>query len=260
MNKPENKEFYDLISKIANDQSFETVLTDGNAYTFKQLTTNQLKELVKTVVDSPLTQSLFNSTISKIMKESCLTEDVDIVKLNVIDRLIYILETRIRSLSDNISLTSEDTTYVVDLKEILKKLRSSVAESKAIFAGKAITGENVVINCEIPLIETENQLNEELYKTINVDVENVDELRKLLGETFINELTKVVKSITIGEQTLDMSSMTFKSRIKMIEGLPASLIKNVITFVENYKQIAESSLEITKNLTLPIDGSLFSLR
>jgi len=46
----------------------------------------------------------------------------------------------------------------------------------------------------------------------------------------------------------------------LVESLPASLIKKVIDYVEKYKQVYEKGLEITETVSLPVDGSLFSLR
>jgi len=120
MIKTTDKEFSDLLASIIEEQTFSTVLTNEKECTFKQLNTSQLKDLVKTVVDSPLTQAVFNTAISKIMKDSLQTEGVNILNLNIFDRLIFILETRINSLSDTITITNENVSYTVDLKEILK--------------------------------------------------------------------------------------------------------------------------------------------
>lgn len=259
MTKSPEKDFTDLLASIIKEQTFETLLTKESC-TFKQLNTSQLKDLVKTVVDSPLTQAVFNTAISKIMKEACVTEGVDILSLNIFDRLIFILETRINSLSDTITITNENVSYVVDLKEVLKKLRNSISASAEVLNEVTIDDGQLSLVCGLPSIKVENQLNDEVYKNVKADVENIEELRKLLGEAFINEIAKTVKSVTVAEQTKDLGTMNFKARIALIESLPASLIKKVIDYVEKYKQVYEKGLEITETVSLPIDGSLFSLR
>jgi hypothetical protein len=260
MIKTTDKEFSDLLASIIEEQTFSTVLTNEKECTFKQLNTSQLKDLVKTVVDSPLTQAVFNTAISKIMKDSLQTEGVNILNLNIFDRLIFILETRINSLSDTITITNENVSYTVDLKEILKKLRASLANSPEILKDVVLEDGKITLVCGLPSIQTENQLNEEVYKNVKADVENVEELRKLLGEAFINEIAKTVKAVTISDQTKDLSTINFKARIALVESLPASLIKKVIDYVEKYKQVYEKGLEITETVSLPVDGSLFSLR
>jgi hypothetical protein len=76
---------------------------------------------------------------------------------------------------------------------------------------------------------------------------------------FINEIAKAVQSLTIEDKTLDLSTVTFKSRLKTIESLPASLIQKVIEYVESYKKVIDECL-VVDGYTVPIDGSLFSLR
>ena len=260
MTKVTNKEFQNLLSTLASEQTFSIELTDNKLYEFKQLNTNQLKELVKTVVDSPLTQTLFNNAIFNILKESCVTPDVNVENLNVVDRLLFVLQTRINSLSDTITINSEDTAYTIDLNEIVKNLYSSIKTSTELFSDATINDGKLTAVCQIPTLQTENRLNKEVYKTVKTEVENIEELRTILGDAFINEITKTIKSVSVEEQEMDLSSMDFKSRIGIVETLPASLIKQIINFVEKYKAITEKTLEITEKLSLPVDGSLFSLR
>ena len=59
--------FQQLLNTIADEQTFELSLTNTNLQC-KQLTTLQLKELIETVVDSPVTQAIFNSAILKFLK------------------------------------------------------------------------------------------------------------------------------------------------------------------------------------------------
>jgi len=100
-----NKEFYDLLNSLTTLATFKLTLTDGKEYTFKQLSTSQLKELIKTVVDSPLTQSVYNNTISKVMKESLISEEgVEEPLFNIVDRLLFAIETRINQFLPQLQL------------------------------------------------------------------------------------------------------------------------------------------------------------
>lgn len=256
----DNKEFYDLLNSIVNEQTFSLDLCPGeNAYTVscKHLSTAQLKELVKTVVDSPLTQSSFNSTATKVFNQSLI--DVPEIDLNIIDRLLFIIETRIHSLSPTMTITNEDKTIVLNFEEIRNNLKQQLAEHRTLFASSSATEGKISIEFGVALLETESKLNEEIYKDINPSVEDAEQLRKVIGDAFINEIAKAVQSVTIGEATLDLSTVTFKSRLNTIESLPASLIQKVIGYIENYKKVVDECLTVD-GYTLPIDGSLFSLR
>ena len=256
----DNKEFFDLLNSIVDEQTFSLELCpreEAKTVSCKQLSTAQLKELIKTVVDSPLTQAVFNSTATKIFKQS-LIED-PLVPLNVIDRLLFVLETRINSLSPTMDVKEEDKTIVVDFKEIVGKLNQQLKENARLLVNSTASEGKISINFGVALLDTETQLNEELYKNFNLDVENADELRKLLGEAFINEIAKAVQSVTIEDKTLDLSSINFKSRLKTIESLPASLIQKVIEYIENYKKIVDKCLVVDGH-SVAVDGTLFSLR
>jgi hypothetical protein len=258
----DNKEFYDLLNSIVDEQTFPLQLSpkeDGTSETVscKALSTAQLKELIKTVVDSPLTQASFNSTATRIFKQSIL--DSSELSLNTIDRLLFIIGTRIQSLSPTMSIKDGDKTIFINFNEINDKLKQKLEENSSLLKLSTATEGQITVKFGVALLDTEAQLNSELYKNLNLNVEDADELRKVIGEAFINEIAKAVQTITIGDKTLDFSAVTFKSRLKTIESLPASLIQKVIEYIENYKKIIDECLTVDGH-TIPIDGSLFSLR
>lgn len=258
----DNKEFYDLLNSIVDEQTFPLQLTpkeDGSAaaVSCKALSTAQLKELIKTVVDSPLTQASYNSTATKVFKQSLL--ETPQVNLNVVDRLLFILETRIHSLSPTMSIKDGDKTISVNFIEINDKLKQKLKENSNLLKSSTATEGQITVKFGVALLDTEAQLNSELYKNLNLNVDDADELRKVIGEAFVNEIAKAMQTITIGDKTLDFSTVTFKSRLKTIESLPASLIQKVIEYIENYKKIIDECLTVDGH-TIPIDGSLFSLR
>lgn len=255
-----NVEFYDLLKTITNEQTFSLELSprpEPTVVSCKQLTTLHLKELIKTVVDSPLTQSSFNSTATKVFKQS-LTSPLPSA-LNVIDRLLFILETRCQSLSPTKTITEDGETFVVDFKEISTNLLARLKENVSLLAPGTATEGKITVNFGVTTLDAELQLNEEIYKNVNPNVDDTDELRKVLGDAFINEIAKALHSITIQDKTLDLSTISFKSRLKAIEQLPASLIQQVIKYIENYKKIVDECLTVN-NHTIDIDGSLFSFR
>ena len=135
------KNFNELLAALAEAETFDITLTDGNSYKFRQLTTKQLKELVKTVVDSPLTQSVFNTTLSKIMKDSLIGEG----SFNVIDRLIFAIETRIQSLSPSVTVTQNEKTTTIDLVEIKNKLNKSIIDNSSLLEDKTFLAPSNVV-------------------------------------------------------------------------------------------------------------------
>lgn len=255
-----DKEFYDLLSSISQEQTFTFDLFAKEiptTLTCKQLTTFQLKELIKTAVDSPLTQAAFNSTVIKIFKDSLIEKPT--VSLNIVDRLLFVLETRIHSLSPHKTVEFEGKTIKINFEDVKKNLKASFTSNASTLANTSATEGKITVNFGIPLLDTELQLNEELYKNIEVNIENLEELRKIVGEAFINEIAKSIQTISIEEKTLTLASSSFKNRLKAVESLPASLIQKVIEYVESYKKIIGDGLTIN-GYTIPIDSTLFTLR
>lgn len=250
------KNFNELLAALAEAETFDITLTDGKAYKFRQLTTNQLKELVKTVVDSPLTQSVFNTTLSKIMKDSLVGEG----SFNVIDRLLFAVETRIQSLSPSVTITQDEKSITINLIEVRDKLIKVIADSAALLQDSTFETAQLKLTFGVPSVKTETQLNEELYKNVDINVQTPEELRKILGDAFINEIAKAIKTIEVSGKSIDLSSVNFKSRLKTVEALPASSIQKVIEYIEKHKKAIEDSLIVSEGVSVPIDGSLFSLR
>ena len=260
MSEPSNKEFNELLSSLVTKETFSLRLTNGNTYEFYQLSTNQLKELIKTVVDSPLTQAAFNTTLSRIMKDSFVDREASSGSFNIVDRLLFCLTTRIESLSPIFNAAQKDKTIEVNLLELKEKLVSAVEINRPFFSDQQTISGDVRLAYGLPLVSTENQLNEELYKNADINIETPNELRKVLGEAFINEIAKTVKTLSVQDKTLDFNTVTFKSRLKTIESLPASLVQEVIGYVEKYKGVIDTCLKVNEDYSVTIDGSLFSLR
>lgn len=265
---PENKEFYDLLETLSNEQTYEVSLAprknqDNELISFssrcKPLTTAQLKSLVRTVVDSPVTQAAFNSAATKIYKSSiCNASDIP-NDLNSIDRLLFIIKTRIENISPGGSFKEDDKQITVDFNKLYNDLLAFFNDNAQLILPSTATDGKITIEYGVSLLESEEKLNEEIYKDVNPKIENIEELRKLIGEAFIHEIAKSITSVSIGEKKLNFSKLDFKSRIKTVESLPASLIQNVISYVESYKKPIDSILTID-GVTLSIDGSLFSSR
>lgn len=255
----ENKEFYNLLKTLTEEQTFPLDLfSTGEKVNCKYLTTSQLKEIIKTVVDSPLTQSAFNTTCTNIFKDSLVSKD-GLVPLNVLDRLSFLLQTRINSISPIVTINKSISPVAVNFSDILSKLHSKKQEHLEKFATVSETEGKVKITYGVALLDAELQLNEEIYKDLKVNVNDAEEMKNLLGESFINEIGKCIQSITIGENTLDLSKISFKERLQAIGSLPASLIQKVIGYIEQYKDVVDDCLTIDNNL-ITIDASLFSVK
>lgn len=255
----ENKEFLSLLESLSLKQTFQLKLTDDKNHTFCQLTTLQLKELIKTIVDSPITQVAFNNTCTNVM-EQCLVSGMD-PNINIVDRLLFLIATRIQSLGEETykavnQETGEEIT--VSLADVLKKLQTNIEKSKQLFEPQLVTLNDVTLVYGIPTLLNEKRLNQEVYDNLTIDSDNMDEVRDFLGKTFMHEITKCIKSISTNDTTMEFELYTFDQRSEFIEKLPVGLIKSVITFIEKYKSLIKESLTVNDS-QLSVDSSFFAL-
>lgn len=258
-----DKEFFDLLNTLVEEQTYEIEFLRNNteeklAAKFKQLSTSQLKELIKTAVDSPITQAAFSSAATKIFKESIVGTNPSL-NFNLVDRLLFLLETRVQILSPVRSITHENKQIEINYKTLLEQLKNEVAKNIEVFDTKTSTDNKITITYGVALIDVDVQIEEEMHKEATVNIESIDELRKIVGEAFLNEVAKSIHSITIEDKTLTFSNMPFKKRIKIVETLPASLMQKVIEYIECYKNVINTCLTID-GYTVPIDSTLFSVK
>lgn len=255
------EEFLKLVGDINLNETFDVVFSDNTTHKFKQLTSNHLKDLVKTIVDSPLTQVEFNTTLFKIMQKSSVNDKETFLSKNVLDRLLFCIATRAYSLSETFTIVKEDDTkFVVNLATISEKLNKFITEKAESLKDKTQTKNTITVTYGIPSLKVDTQVNNEFYKNKNFDVENTDELRKVLGETFITEIAKCLKTASINDKQINFNDLSFNERLKILETLPASLTQQIIEYIEEYKKNLEECLRVTEDVILPVDGSLFTSR
>ena len=257
----ENAEFYELLNSITENQTFQLELCTNQLnknVRCKYLTTSQLTELLKTVIDSPFTQSIFNTTVTKIFKDS-LAESVPLNQFTVVDRLLFMLETRIQSLSPVITLTNSDEKSVqVPIQQVKETLVKNIKDHFNCFQPLTVTHSDFTLTLDIPDLETDLKLNDEIYKNIVVDPSDKENLRTLLGDAFVYEITKYFKVLCLkNDKTMDFSNISFKERVKIVQMLPASLIQQAVGYIEKQKSLVEESLTFD-GFYLSVDSTFFS--
>lgn len=245
--------------------------------TFKQLTTEQLKRLLKTIIDSPIYNTEFILTFNSIIKENSIDKSIDTGKLTIYDKLFIFFKTRIESISDTytIKFTDEEINES-NLSE--KTLSINLVERLEEFAKLNISFDSTdyqlnefTITCSLPTVEVENKFEKELHKNIKTDINTPEELREIIGSTFVNEISKYIIKLQIGEKVIDLANYTFKERVKVIERLPTTLVNNAIKYIEKYKELTSPLFKVNADVKdtagnsvklekeLPYDATFFNI-
>lgn len=256
-----NKEFFSLLDTVTKDKTVKITNSDGNQYDFKPLTTSQLKKIVQTVIDTSTTQTAFHSTIYEIMKQNALNTSKPVESFNVLDKLLFIVETRINAVSPTLFIRGDEANTFIpaDLNEVKTKLSDLVNTKKELIENKIVGDESITVNIGIPLITTEQTVNKEIYAKLNINSEDPDVAQEVLGTAFLIEISKWMQQLTVLGQTLDLNEIPINSKLEAIEKIPASVVEKVIDYIEKTKQMIDSCL-IVSNKLLPLNGTLFSVR
>jgi hypothetical protein len=239
---------------------------------FKQLNAEQFKRILKTVIDSPVYNTEFIVTFNSIIKENILEPTVNTEKLNIFDKLLILLKTRIDCIDLNYTFTFTDdeiknnnltsTNSSINLKEVYDAFVKELPN----FSPKEYTYQQCSVICDLPTLDIENKLEKELHKNVKLEISTPEELRLTLGDTFINELSKYIQTIKVNETVFSFDTLNFKSRVKVVEQLPSTAVNKVLKYIEEYKKLTTrltsyklqvDGTEINKEL--PLDATLFNV-
>jgi len=230
---------------------------------FKQLTTEQLKRILKTALVAPIYNTDFILTFNNIIRENCLDKSINVNTLTIYDKVLITYKTKIVSISPEYTFNFteneigtyllQETNKTIDLTDIF----NNFIDKKIVFEPKTISDDNCTVICNIPTLLTEDKLEKEIHKDIVLDFDYEKEINKIIGEAFVSEITKYVISISIGDTSVDLLQIPFKDRISIIESLPINVTGEILKYIENYKEAIEplqSYLFVTdKGLTFKKD-------
>ena len=105
-------------------------------------------------------------------------------------------------------------------------------------------------NIAIDQIVSKIQLTK-IKKASNIDLTNI------IGEMYVFEILKYIKTIQIGETSQDMSLLSIDDRLKLIEQLPASIVTKLNrSITEKFKNPEEEYLTVD-GIKLTLDARLF---
>lgn len=254
-----------LLKDLDDTNSFEVYLPSlQKTVPFKQLNTDQLKKILKTIIDSPIHNSEFITTFNTLIKNNILDPSVDVDNLNIFDKTLILIKTRIESISPEyaFNLTEEEALKIKEFKVNIATSYNDFVKTLPTFNEQTITNKECEIKVALPTLLTENKIEKELYNNVKLEITTPDELRNTIGETFINELTKYIVSIKINNKELDLNQHNFKTRIKIVEQLPTTCINGVLKYIENYKKTLTPLTVFYKDgveKELPQDATFFNM-
>lgn len=216
---------------------------------FKPLSVKQQKDLIKTGLDGVLSGLTLSIVINNIVAENC-TENYNFL---VFDKIPIILSLRRQSFGNIFTVSDDDKQKTFDLDKILSKdLKYSTDETSW---KVEIDGVKLSINVELANLKDDTKINE--FQLDKLKKLKDEQLSETIGSLFIYEILKFVTKIEVENEELDLTKLTLKDRLNVIENIPATFNNNVLEYIQIFRK-EESDYVTIDGESMPIDARLFS--
>ena len=235
------KTFLDKLQELKEKKIKVDVLSIGKQIDSSPLSFKQQKDLISTIADGSIGSLKFQKFINDIIIQN--TEDST---LKVTDKLPIIIQLRIDSIGNKIKIGDEEVEISLDKVLKLKPKTSKVLKG------------DITINLEVPTLTEENKVILATIETLKKDGDQ--EVGKNVGSIYTYEILKYIKTIKFGDQELNFTEIPIRDRVKIVDNLPVSTNKEIISFVQDIKKKESEALVVSVNgedKSFDIDVSFF---
>jgi hypothetical protein len=226
---------------------------------FKEIDAKQQKTLLNVAIDDNVYGSDFNKAFYAILKSNILTENPSIIdELSIADRSFIGISLRSQISPDiNIKFTDE-ISEKINLNDLISKFRTYKLPNSE---NLEVKNDNVTLSVSIslPNLRKELDYNEEFFKDYKKSNNN-DDIKKVISEAFIGEISKYINSVKLNENTFNFETLSTNQKLRIVEKLPSGLIQKILNKISDWKKdiddvLTVSSGENTK--VISVDSLLF---
>lgn len=237
------------------DEQLIYVLSKNDTVPFKPLTLKQQKEIITSTTHETPTMEFLN-VLDKIIEENCL--DVDTVVRNI-DRSLIALQMRADSVGSVLELyNKQGETLTVDLNTHIESVKNSSNDVENML-NFTVKSESIRIDCEVPTLKQDGELNNRFSEN-NIKTDS-DTLDKMVGDVYVYEVLKYIKTISTQQTKLNLQTETdLDSKIKIIENMPMSLCNEIVKNIKQVRNVENQSLKSDQleGLLIPVDATIFT--
>lgn len=218
---------------------------------FKHLTLEQQKILIKSSVRENLLKLDFSRNIYDILKTNITDSEVDVDKLNIVDLISIGLAYRSTDISNEYGFYIEDTLYPVDLNELCKKVRTT--DYGDMFEPRTIMSDGYHVTVQIPYIRVDKQMNDNLFEKYQDVPDDPELLRDVLADVYIHEAAKYITRVDVVEPgdnpdveplEIDFSNFTAEQRLEAINQIPLTVLNKLVDVSDKVQNIESALLDV----------------
>jgi hypothetical protein len=253
-----------ILDRVSESFNVDAWIPSTSSYlSFKELDAKQQKSLLTAAMDTTVYNTGFIKAFYNILNENLLTEGEDLVNsLTLADKACIALTLK-RQISDEINIVfdeAKDISNKYKISDILEQFKSYNAPSSIILDAKS---ESFSIKVEVlpPTVKVEVDYDSQLKnKTKSEDVKTEEDVKVLVTEAFLGELSKFVNKVWVNDDEIVLNNLKFEQRVKIIEKLPSNIIQKIIETVSSWKKNLDDVLTVKHEdyvKTITIDSLLF---
>ena len=169
------------------------------------------------------------------------------------DRSAIALQLRRQAIGNTLTIEIDNEKYIVNIDEHISDLKKKSYSSPDPFT---IYHESIQLDCSPPDIHLDKRYNKQFTKRVQKGSKQTLKPTDVIGDVYVSELVKWIRSITIGDETVVAEeSATISNMVEIFENLPLQVSGKL---AEGVKEARASEIASLSNKSLP-EGESISL-
>lgn len=221
----------------------------GEDITFYPMTTKHQKAIIESSLDNPIYNAIFQQKAYEIVKELCTRPEI-VDNFTTFDKDAVLIQMRYAFI---------DTKYDdKEFENVINKIKTF--EESLTPEEKTVNGFKVVF--KIPTFKDEYKLYKEFQKLDSyvISPSDDDDIRKMLANLYVLELSKYVSSITIIDRdlTMNFSNHGVDECMEIIDNIDKSVTKCIQDYINDQRTKHKDFYTIDEDTEIAINSELFS--
>lgn len=235
----------DKLQELSKQNQIEIFVPSIGTYlSFKQLSVKQQKDLIKTGLEGVLAGIHLENALNKIIVENSTATH----EFLTIDKVSIAANLRLSSFGVNYSFDNGD-------KQDISDLSTRRIEFEQDFTQELDLQSTLKVKVSVPTLFRDTDVNNAQLSILKGDKDlNISDA---VGTLYIYEVVKYIKSVTVGDETLDFYNISISDAVKVVERLPVTINNQIVQFIQSFKVKETEFLTIGENV-VAIDARFFT--
>ena len=243
----ESKNILNKLKELNKKKSVNIFLPSlGKKVKFLPFTLKQQKDILSKMPQDASGLITFNNLFNDIIIQN--SEDaVKLEEINIFDRMSIVFSYRISSIGNNVD--SEEGN--VNLNEVIKNITNY--DFSKIFKEVEISLKDISAILSIPNLKYDADINNQISKKLNKN----STTQTIISELYTSEVLKFIKSVTIEDVKVDLTTFNYFDRLEVVENLPGNFIKKIMKYIQDVKNV-ETDVTTVNGVKVDVSNDLFS--